>query len=736
MFLKKPDPLASGTILDARYQLVDCLGQSLFCITYKAEDLERKDFCVIRELAPILTNRKYYGTLEFPELSSDLSYRLKQHFFQEVKQLQKLNIQGIIPTRDLFEENNTAYYVRDYIEDIVSLEYLIENRVIPNNQELIQWVTTLSELLLKLHTEKIFHYNIKPSNILFQFNGNHLNKVFLIDFGATQFWFTNLTDTAHLLYDSKYTPPELANHTLFLGPATDIYSLCTSIYVLLTGPDFINEKHLDINLDSVQAEIPDIYPSLIRAMQAGLVLEYNKRPANFRDFIEILGAQFNPEGAERQLEYLDQKLLKLHHFHYKKRECPSCHGILEKVKPLRKGICPVCHEGKIQVRKLNVRLCANCKTGVLHQINNIAPLRYCPLCQTGHLNSKWWSLNFKKKSYTCDKCHENFLEQGLKITHLKSDRSFFWSEWLKKSKRSTKIWECDFCTAQFDESPDGRWKLFNPKQKQTQFYSPLYWARKAVDLPSTAGNAFCEICHADYFLSHQSLTLLHAENDFYGFAAQYKERPLNIEQIRWLAAGKHNQNEGWVCMSCKTELDKKEDKFFELIFTENSLLKPYINQTYSIGNWHRIAQDLPLIGEENLLAEEVEKMAAKAYESGELLFDPRHPNLIWESSATQYEKQNERFYEVKKGKLKITRKEICFHHFFKKEVYSLAEVANATIEDELLVLNLKNFLPSLIFEIESIPLILHIEAEDKEVYFGTAELCHHLNQILQEFETS
>ena len=208
----------------------------------------------------------------------------------------------------------------------------------------------------------------------------------------------------------------------------------------------------------------------------------------------------------------------------------------------------------------------------MHLINNIAPLRYCPLCQTGHLCPKRGSFSFKKKSYACNQCHEKFVEEGLNVTHLNSSKSLFWSEWLEKSKRSTKVFECDFCTAQFDEVPDGRWKFFTPKQKHDQIYSPLHWARIAAGLPSSTGNAFCEVCHADYFISSYSLTLLSAEDDFYGFANRYKERPLDIEQVRWLTVGKHNQNEGWVCSSCRTEFDEKEKEAFELIFTETFCL--------------------------------------------------------------------------------------------------------------------------------------------------------------------
>ena len=408
MFLKRPHPLPSGTLLFTRYRLTECLGQSPFGITYKADDLERKDFCIIKELAPILTKRKYDGALEFPEMTPDLSYRLKQHFLQEAKQLQSLNIQGIVPIRSFFEENNTAYYVRDHLTNTVSLEYFIENEVDPDEKQLQQWLEPLSNLLLKLHTEKIFHFNIKPSNILCCFNPDSKDKMFLIDFGVSQSWFANLTDTGHLLYNPAYAPPELINSTPFLGPTTDIYGLCASFYALIKNHYDLRGKYLDNELDNpldnVQAKKVEYSSSFVEALQSGLAEEYHQRPDHIRSFIEIFNSQFDLENEEKKLEYLDQKLLKLHRFKFQKRECPSCHGVLEKIRPLKPNICPVCHEGKIQLRKLNFRLCSNCKIGVLHLINNIAPLRYCPLCQTGHLCPKRGSFSFKKKSYACNQC--------------------------------------------------------------------------------------------------------------------------------------------------------------------------------------------------------------------------------------------------------------------------------------------------------------------------------------------
>jgi serine/threonine-protein kinase len=46
-------PIASGTILQARYHLIRVLGQGGFGRTYLAEDLNRfKELCVLKELIP------------------------------------------------------------------------------------------------------------------------------------------------------------------------------------------------------------------------------------------------------------------------------------------------------------------------------------------------------------------------------------------------------------------------------------------------------------------------------------------------------------------------------------------------------------------------------------------------------------------------------------------------------------------------------------------------------------
>ena len=111
MQLKEGSELQNG-----KYRIIRVLGQGGFGITYLAENTFFEKKVAIKEFFPKdfcgrdNTSHLTLGTQNNAETVS----KLKDRFLKEVKNIAKLDHPGIIKIHDIFEENNTAYYVMDY----------------------------------------------------------------------------------------------------------------------------------------------------------------------------------------------------------------------------------------------------------------------------------------------------------------------------------------------------------------------------------------------------------------------------------------------------------------------------------------------------------------------------------------------------------------------------------------------------------------------------------------------
>lgn len=108
-----------STLQNGKYEIVKVLGQGGFGITYLAvhtlldkkvaiKEFFPKDFCDRDSDTSHIT----LGTSS----SAGLVSKLRVKFVKEAKNIAKLNHPNIVPIQDIFEENNTAYYLMDYIE--------------------------------------------------------------------------------------------------------------------------------------------------------------------------------------------------------------------------------------------------------------------------------------------------------------------------------------------------------------------------------------------------------------------------------------------------------------------------------------------------------------------------------------------------------------------------------------------------------------------------------------------
>lgn len=646
--MSNPAPLESGALLAERFRLRGVLGRGGFGIAYLADDLERGERAVVKELAPSGSFRLDGGVMQI-----DASGRLVQRFLDEARTVAKLNIHGIPAVRSWFAENGTAYFASNHIDGAVSLEAMLEKhgRLSPNAA--LDLLYPLMETIEAIHHKGYLHRDIKPSNILVAPNG----EVSLIDFGAAREWHATFTVHHTVLFTPGYSPIEQLGRKGRRGPATDIYALCATAYHMLVGeppPDAADRLEHDSPI-TIRSLGPDVDLGLAAALEAGLRIRYEDRPQSVAELRKLL-EQAPIVGASPTLQQLDEKLLAIRNFSFDKRACPSCGGLLESPRPLKRGVCPVCRRGTIRVHRLSERLCPICRVAALRSKKNDVPLAWCPLCKTGELDWRRLSVFGGHRSAKCRQCAAKYQthEAGMK-----GDGDYrSWEAWRLSSGRSKIAFKCDGCDAQFDEMKDGRRKLVHPAPKSgVPSYYPEQWARIAARLEPDAGDAECDECGADFEVDGQRMSLLSTREDPFGNASRMMGRLLTSHDASWLGVGKESPVPGWVCAECSTEFDQ-DAGFLRLVRTEDRRLIRHVEEPKTLEDWHRVAAGLPEIHQEDAFDREVDDAIVIAYETGEIGFGSRK-DLIWQGSATT-------LADGHVATLTVTDKEIAFGGMLRK----------------------------------------------------------------------
>ena len=284
--------LQPGTFLQGdKYRIIDVLGQGGFGITYLAEQVMAERKVCIKEFFP----KEYYKRDEDSHSislgtqgSAEIMDLYKAKFVKEAKTIAKLDHPNIIHIFDVFTENNTAYYVMEYIEGESLSDVVKRNGSALAEGVAVDYIKQAASALGYIHERKIMHLDVKPANIMLR---KEDGRPILIDFGLSKQYDAegNQTSSTPVGISAGFAPMEQYQQggVKEFSPETDIYSLGASLYYLVTG--CVPPQAAAI-VDDGLPELPAHLSANVRkVIERSMEVQRKKRPHSMDEFVALLG---------------------------------------------------------------------------------------------------------------------------------------------------------------------------------------------------------------------------------------------------------------------------------------------------------------------------------------------------------------------------------------------------------------------------------------------------------------
>lgn len=312
--------LKIGTVLNNgewRYKIIEVLGQGGFGITYlaigevKVGNVTTDAKFAIKEHFPnTFCNRQGQSVVPKEDKVSDFS-RSKSDFISEAKKIHALGAENenIVKVNEVFEENQTAYYVMQYINGVSLTDYVKSKKKLSYNEALTLLLPIINAVDF-LHKSRINHLDIKPDNIMLHDSIDGKVPV-LIDFGLSIHFKKNGGKTSPkgvMGVSEGYSPLEQYAGMKEFNPATDIYALAATMLYALNG---VTPKGAsDLKLSEVRTNLAKLAPQqAIDALCKALNKSYEDRTSSVNVFKADLGVvgtggqdtePINPDDPKRK----------------------------------------------------------------------------------------------------------------------------------------------------------------------------------------------------------------------------------------------------------------------------------------------------------------------------------------------------------------------------------------------------------------------------------------------------
>lgn len=286
------------------YTIAEPLGHGGFGITYRAKaevkvggirmkvDFALKEFFMRDDC-----ERQADASIVYSNPARDRVENSRKDFINEALRLKKIGFShpNIVGFDEVFEANNTAYYVMEYLRGKSLGDYVKEQGPL-TEAETIRLMQPVMEAVELLHRNRICHLDIKPDNIMLEQEENGNIRPVLIDFGLSKHYDNtgHATSTINTFgYSEGYAPAEQYRGITTFSPAADIYALGATLWHCLTGKT--PAPALDLRAGELAATLPANVSEPMRRTIATMTLDQHQRPDSLDTLLPLAA---DPEPAD------------------------------------------------------------------------------------------------------------------------------------------------------------------------------------------------------------------------------------------------------------------------------------------------------------------------------------------------------------------------------------------------------------------------------------------------------
>lgn len=236
----QPGTVIHGTHNDYRIERV--LGQGSFGITYVA-NVRLKGRLGAIESAAMVAIKEFFlrdvssrnGLRVFSVSDSTLCSDYRRDFLREAQNLSRLDNDHIVKVLETIEENNTVYYVMEYLSGGNLDQHILSHGKL-SCREALDIAIQIGEALKCMHAQHMLHLDLKPLNVMRGEDGH----IVLIDFGLSKcFGADGQPESSTRIGQGTtgYAPIEQHSFKKADGfmPTLDIYALGATLFKMLTG---------------------------------------------------------------------------------------------------------------------------------------------------------------------------------------------------------------------------------------------------------------------------------------------------------------------------------------------------------------------------------------------------------------------------------------------------------------------------------------------------------------------